>query len=45
MSFRALSQGYFVLQKAKARIDEGILIKKIRITVEEEPSNYKIIKE
>lgn len=45
MSFQVLPEGYFVLQKSKARIDGGIFIKKIRMTVEEERSNYKIIKE
>jgi len=45
MNFQVLPEGYFVLQKSKARIDGGIFIKKIRMTVEEERSNYKIIKE
>lgn len=45
MSFQVLPEGYFVLKKSKARIDGGIFIKKIRMTVEEERSNYKIMKE
>lgn len=45
MCFQVLPEGYFVLQKSKARIDGGIFIKKIRMTVEEERSNYKIIDE
>ena len=45
MSFKVLPEGYFVLQKSKARINGGIFIKKIRMTVEEERFNYKIKKE
>lgn len=45
MSFQVLPEGYFVLQKSKARINGGIFIKKIRMTVEEERSHYKIIDE
>jgi len=43
MSFEALPQGYFVLRKSKARIDGGIFIKRIRMTTEEEYSNYEIM--
>jgi len=40
MSFEVLPQGYFVLRKSKARINGGIFIKRIRMTSEEEYSDY-----
>ena len=43
MSFEVLPQGYFVLRKSKARINGGIFIKRIRMTTEEEYSNYEIM--
>jgi len=43
MSFEVLPQGYFVLSKSKARINGGIFIKRIRMTTEEEYSNYEIM--
>ncbi len=43
MSFQVLSQGYFVLKKSRMKINGGIFIKHIRMTVEEEYSNYEII--
>ena len=43
MSFEVLPQGYFVLRKSKARINGGIFIKRIRMTIEEEYSNYEIM--
>ncbi|MFQ6084037.1 MAG: hypothetical protein ACE5WD_11880 [Candidatus Aminicenantia bacterium] len=43
MSFQVIPQGYFVLKKSRMRINGGIFIKRIRITVEEEYSDYEII--
>lgn len=40
MSFEVLPQGYFVLRRSKARINGGIFIKRIRMTTEEEYSDY-----
>lgn len=43
MSFEVLPQGYFVLRKSMVRINGGIFIKRIRMTVEEEYSDYEIL--
>lgn len=43
MSFTVLPQGYFVLKKSKVQINGGILIKRIRMTIEEEYSDYEIM--
>ena len=43
MEFAENSQGYFIFKKVRMKVDAGIIIKHIRMLVEEEYTNFEII--